>query len=119
MLKRTQTVYSFDNWRYSLLTPERKIYNDKAMSGVTKTVTKTVTEPVTKPVTKPVTNVTETKPVTSESKPVTNVSGMDDANKAALKVLQSGDEKAFIKHVFTDQESGRTLSYSEMRMRYG
>ena len=111
MLKRTQTVYNFDNWRYSLLTPERKVYNDKAMSGVTKTVTKTVTEPVTKPVTKPVT----------DSKPVTNVSGggMDDANKAALKVLQSGDEKAFIKHVFTDQESGRALSYSEMRMRYG
>ena len=108
MLKRTKTVYSFDNWRYSLLTPERKIYNDKAMSGVTKPVTKTVTEPVTKPVT----NVTE-------SNPVTNVSGMDDANKAALKVLQSGDEKAFIKHVFTDQESGRALSYSEMRMRYG
>ena len=107
MLKRTQTVYSFDNWRYSLLTPERKVYNDKAMSEVTK------------PVTKPVTNVTETKPITSESKPVTNVSGMDDANKAALKVLQSGDEKAFIKHVFTDQESGRTLSYPEMRMRYG
>ena len=110
MLKRTQTVYSFDNWRYSLLTPERKVYNDKAMSsGSTKTETK------------PVTSVTETKPVTSESKPVTNVSGggMDDENKAALKVLQSGDEKAFIKHVFTDQESGRTLSYGEMRMRYG
>jgi hypothetical protein len=104
MLKRTQTVYSFDNWRYSLLTPERKVYNDKAMSGVTEPVTETETV---------------TKPVTSESKPVTNVSGMDDANKAALKVLQSGDEKAFIKHVFTDQESGRTLSYSEMRMRYG
>ena len=106
MLKRTKTVYSFDNWRYSLLTPERKVYNDKAMSGVTKTETKPVTEPVT-------------KPITSESKPVTNVTGMDDANKAALKVLQSGDEKAFIKHVFTDQESGRTLSYGEMRMRYG
>jgi hypothetical protein len=110
MLKRTQTVYNFDNWRYSLLTPGRKVYNDKAMSsGSTKTETK------------PVTSVTETKPVTSESKPVTNVSGggMDDANKAALKVLQSGDEKAFIKHVFTDQESGRALSYGEMRMRYG
>ena len=39
MLKRTQTVYSFDNWRYSLLTPERKVYNDQAMSGVTKPVT--------------------------------------------------------------------------------
>ena len=110
MLKRTQTVYNFDNRRYSLLTPGRKVYNDKAMSsGSTKTETK------------PVTSVTETKPITSESKPVTNVSGggMDDANKAALKVLQSGDEKAFIKHVFTDQESGRALSYSEMRMRYG
>jgi len=112
MLKRTQTVYNFDNWRYSLLTPERKVYNDKAMSEVTKPVTKPVTETE---------SVTETKPITSESKPVTNVSGggMDDANKAALKVLQSGDEKAFIKHVFTDQESGRTLSYGEMRMRYG
>ena len=106
MLKRTQTVYNFDNWRYSLLTPGRKVYNDKAMSVVTET--------------KPVTSVNETKPITSESKPETNVSGgMDDANKAALKVLQSGDEKAFIKHVFTDQESGRALSYGEMRMRYG
>ena len=107
MLKRTQTVYNFDNWRYSQLTPGRKVYNDKAMSSSSDS-TKTEAESVT-------------KPVTSESKPVTNVSGggMDDANKAALKVLQSGDEKAFIKHVFTDQESGRTLSYSEMRMRYG
>ena len=100
MLKRTQTVYNFDNWRYSQLTPGRKVYNDKAMSAPS--------SPSPSPASPK--SVTETKPVTSESKPVTNVSGgMDDANKAALKVLQSGDEKAFIKHVFTDQESGRTL----------
>ena len=36
MLTRTQTVYNFDNWRYFQITPGRKIYNHKAMPGVTK-----------------------------------------------------------------------------------
>ena len=36
--------------------------------------------------------------------------GMDQLNK---------DSQAFVKHVFTDHDSGRALSYSEMRMRYG
>ena len=44
---------------------------------------------------------------------------MDDANKKAAQVLQNQGTKAFIEHVFTDQDTGRKLSYAEMRMRYG
>ena len=44
---------------------------------------------------------------------------MDDANKKALDVMQNEGMNAAIKHMFTDQESGRQLSYGEMRMRYG
>lgn len=43
---------------------------------------------------------------------------MDDHNKSAMNVLQEQGESAFIKHVFTD-ESGRALTYAEMRERYG
>ena len=46
-------------------------------------------------------------------------SGMDDNNKKAVKVLNTQGEKSFLKHIFTEQETGRTMSYSEMRMRYG
>ena len=45
--------------------------------------------------------------------------GMDDANKKALDVMQNEGMDAAVKHMFTDQESGRQLSYGEMRMRYG
>ena len=45
--------------------------------------------------------------------------GMDEANKKALNVLNNEGQEEFMKHVFTDQETGRQLSYSEMRMRYG
>ena len=45
--------------------------------------------------------------------------GMDEANKKAAEVLQNQGTKSFIDHVFTDQDTGRKLSYSEMRMRYG
>ena len=51
---------------------------------------------------------------------------MDDLNKKALGALLidntedgSGSMEDFVKHVFTDEESGERLSYSEMRMRYG
>ena len=44
---------------------------------------------------------------------------MDDTNKKAAQVLQNQGTKAFIEHVFTDQDTGRKLSYAEMRMRYG
>ena len=45
--------------------------------------------------------------------------GMDDTNKKALDVMQNEGMEAAVKHMFTDQVSGRKLSYGEMRMRYG
>ena len=45
--------------------------------------------------------------------------GMDEANKTALNVMNEQGQEAFIKHVFKDQDTGRQLSYSEMRSRYG
>ena len=47
------------------------------------------------------------------------VRGMDSANAAAAKVLFTRGNKEFIEHVFTDQDTGRKLSYAEMRMMYG
>ena len=44
---------------------------------------------------------------------------MDSNNKQALNVWAEQGEKAAIAHMFTDQETGRQLSYGEMRMRYG
>ena len=44
--------------------------------------------------------------------------GMDDRNRAAAKVLVNGGNEAFVKHVFTG-DSGETLSYAEMRARFG
>ena len=46
-------------------------------------------------------------------------SGMDQANETAAGVFNTQGKDAFIKHVFTDQDTGRTMSYSEMRYRYG
>ena len=44
---------------------------------------------------------------------------MDDANKKALNVMATKGASDAIKYMFTDQESGSQLSYSEMRSRYG
>ena len=44
---------------------------------------------------------------------------MDDANKKAMNVFASKGIDAAITHMFTDQETGRQLSYGEMRARYG
>ena len=44
---------------------------------------------------------------------------MDSNNKQALNVWAEQGEKAAVAHMFTDQETGRQLSYGEMRMRYG
>ena len=44
---------------------------------------------------------------------------MDEPNKKALGVMVNEGMDAAVKHMFTDQESGRQLSYSEMRSRYG
>jgi hypothetical protein len=45
--------------------------------------------------------------------------GMDDANKKGLDIMESEGMDAAVKYMFTDQESGRQLSYSEMRTRHG
>ena len=44
---------------------------------------------------------------------------MDEPNKKALDVMANEGMDAAVKHMFTDQESGRQLSYAEMRSRYG
>lgn len=44
---------------------------------------------------------------------------MDDINKKGLDVMATEGMDAAIKHMFTDQKTGRQLSYGEMRMRYG
>ena len=44
---------------------------------------------------------------------------MDSYNKAALNCLQTKGIECAIKHMFTDQDTGKALSYSEMRERYG
>ena len=44
---------------------------------------------------------------------------MDEPNKKALEVMANEGMNAAVKHMFTDQESGRQLSYAEMRSRYG
>lgn len=47
------------------------------------------------------------------------IRGMDPANALAAKILFTRGNNEFVEHVFTDQGTGRRLSYGEMRMRYG
>lgn len=47
------------------------------------------------------------------------IRGMDPANALAAKILFTRGNNEFVDHVFTDQDTGRRLSYGEMRMRYG
>lgn len=44
---------------------------------------------------------------------------MDDKNRKALNVFAEKGADAAIAHMFTDQSTGRQLSYAEMRSRYG
>jgi len=44
---------------------------------------------------------------------------MDENNKKALDVMAKEGMDAAVKHMFTDQKSGRQLSYAEMRSRFG
>ena len=44
---------------------------------------------------------------------------MDNKNKKALDVFAEKGADAAIAHMFTDQATGRQLSYAEMRSRYG
>jgi len=51
---------------------------------------------------------------------ITNISNnMDSYNKAAFNCLQTKGIDSAIKHMFTDHDTGKALSYSEMRERYG
>jgi len=43
---------------------------------------------------------------------------MDQNNKELLEVAKTGTVTQFIKTAFTDKETGRRLSYAEMRSRY-
>ena len=52
-------------------------------------------------------------------KETTFYEGMDDANKKAVNVMAEQGMEAAVKHMFTDEKSGRQLSYAEMRMRFG
>ena len=44
---------------------------------------------------------------------------MTDLNKKGLDEMAAEGIDAAVKHMFTDQDTGRKLSYSEMRSRYG
>jgi len=44
---------------------------------------------------------------------------MDSRNQKAAEVFKSEGVDAAVQHMFTDDKTGRKLSYSEMRMRYG
>tara|TARA_A100001388_G_scaffold209382_1_gene159862 strand:+ start:57 stop:296 length:240 start_codon:yes stop_codon:yes gene_type:complete len=44
---------------------------------------------------------------------------MDDHNKKAVDVMKTKGMSAAIEHMFTDQDTGRQLTYGEMRARYG
>jgi len=44
---------------------------------------------------------------------------MDDANKKGIDIMEKDGMEAAVKYMFTDQDSGRQLSYGEMRTRYG
>ena len=50
---------------------------------------------------------------------------MDDRNKKVVDILTQNDKtpeqalKEITKHMFTDDKTGKPLSYPEMRYRYG
>jgi len=44
---------------------------------------------------------------------------MDKYNSEAAKVMIEKGQEVFIKHVFTNQDTGKPMSYCEMRSRYG
>lgn len=37
----------------------------------------------------------------------------------AVEILEKEGDASFVKHVFTDQDTGKPLTYGEMRARYG
>lgn len=47
------------------------------------------------------------------------IKGMDKYNKKAIEVFYTKGKKEFIEHVFKHPETGKRMSYSEMRSFYG
>ena len=45
--------------------------------------------------------------------------GMNEDNKSVMDTWANKSEKDAIKQMYTDKDDGHTLSYSEMRSRYG
>jgi len=50
---------------------------------------------------------------------LSDLNNMDDPNKEAAHIMCTQGVDAGIKHMFTDQDTGRELTYSEMRSRFG
>lgn len=50
---------------------------------------------------------------------IKELNSMDHYNKAAYHIMNKKGIDTAVKHMFTDQETGKKLSYSEMRDRYG
>jgi hypothetical protein len=44
---------------------------------------------------------------------------MDEANKKAIHIMKTEGMEAAVQHMCTDPATGRALTYSEMRKRYG
>ena len=51
--------------------------------------------------------------------PQISMDNMDDVNKKAATILITKGPDAAIKHMFTDQTTGKPVTYGEMRSRYG
>ena len=64
-------------------------------------------------------DISNGKKFTAFSQQISNVDNMDEANKNAIKVAESQGMESFIAHMFTEKDTGRKLSYSEMRYLYG
>lgn len=95
----------------------------KAISGINNDITKTVDTKTVDDFEKFVNNVEnkddDGKSFATSYKDAGFDAGMDDANKKGIDIMEKDGMKAAIKYMFTDQDSGRQLSYGEMRMRYG
>lgn len=63
--------------------------------------------------------VEEEKTFGTQYKNTSSYEGMDKANKTATDVMASKGMEEAVKHMFKDKETGRQLSYSEMRTRFG
>ena len=64
-------------------------------------------------------DISNGKKFTAFSQQISNVDNMDEANKNAIMVAESQGMESFIAHMFTEKDTGRKLSYSEMRYLYG